>query len=174
MVQRVIVATDDPRIAHAVRSFGGEAMMTSPDHPTGTDRVAEVARITDADVYVNVQGDEPEIDPEMIDAAARLLADERADIATIAVRSADCSRFFDPNTVKVVTGTEGFALYFSRSPLPGSKTTLEQTESLEQLRALENGRRIKVALAEIEPIGVDTPDDYTRFVQRYRKQVRSD
>lgn len=209
MVQRVIVATDDPRIAHAVRSFGGEAMMTSPDHPTGTDRVAEVARVTDADVYVNVQGDEPEIDPSMIDSAARLLADERADIATVAVPSTDRARFFDPNTVKVVTGTEGFALYFSRSPLPGSKTIeswsassgfsflvhvglyafrrefllqfselpktpLEQMESLEQLRALENGRRIKVALAEIEPIGVDTPDDYTRFVQRYRKQVRLD
>jgi len=209
LVERVIVATDDARIADAVRSFGGEAMMTSPHHPTGTDRVAEVARNTAADVYVNVQGDEPDIDPAMIDAAARLLADDRADIATIAVASTDRKRFFDPHTVKVVTDTEGFALYFSRSPLPGAKdieqraaeegfsflihvglyafrrefllqfselpkTPLEQMESLEQLRALENGRRIKVALASTEPVGVDTPDDYARFLRQYRRHIRPD
>jgi 3-deoxy-manno-octulosonate cytidylyltransferase (CMP-KDO synthetase) len=184
-------------------------MMTSPDHATGTDRAAEVARRTDADAFINVQGDEPEIDPAVIDAVTALLQDDRADVATMAVRSSDRARFLDPNTVKVVTDREGFALYFSRSPLPGGKkleqwagsgafsflihvglygfrrdflmrfaelpgSPLEELESLEQLRALENGYRIKVGIAKEEPVGVDTPDDYRRFVERHRGQMGSD
>ena len=203
-VSGVIVATDDRRIFDAVLAFGGRAMMTSPDHPSGTDRVAEVARSLDADAFINIQGDEPEIDPAMIDAAAGLLADDRAAISTLAVRSSDPQRFLDPNCVKVVTDREGFALYFSRSPLPGGKkldarvaapgfrflvhvglygfrrdflmrfaelgkSPLEELESLEQLRALENGYRIKVAVVEHEAMGVDTPEDYARFVERWKR-----
>jgi len=202
-VGRVIVATDDARIADAVRSFGGEAMLTSPDRASGTDRVAEVARHAPADAYINVQGDEPEIDPAMIDAVAELLREDPADVATLAVHCGDRERYLDPNTVKVVVDRAGHALYFSRSPLPGVKdraawmdssefgflahvgiygyrrgflleitatppTPLEKLESLEQLRALESGRTICVGIAEHETAGVDTPDDYRRFVERYR------
>ncbi|NQT18088.1 MAG: 3-deoxy-manno-octulosonate cytidylyltransferase, partial [Planctomycetes bacterium] len=140
---------------------------------------------------------------------AELLADGRAHVGTLAVRSADRERFLDPNTVKVVTDLDGFALYFSRSPLPGGKrleewaltggfsfllhvglysfrrnflmrfarmpkSPLEQLEGLEQLRALENGFRIKVGIAHHEPIGVDTPEDYERFVNNFRAQTTSD
>jgi len=201
-VAKVIVATDDQRVCDAVRSFGGEVIMTSSEHLSGTDRVAEVAENTDAGAYINVQGDEPEILPEMIDAVGELLADPRAGIATLAVRSSDIERFYNPNTVKVVTDLEGFALYFSRSPIPGSKQLdewaespafsflvhvgiygyrrdflmkfaqlpagrLESLENLEQLRALENGFRIKTGTATHEPTGIDTPEDYERFVRRY-------
>jgi len=208
-VSRVIVATDDARIFDAVSAFGGEAMMTSPHHATGTDRVAEIARLTDADAYVNVQGDEPEIEPAMIDAVVELLADDRAHIATLAVRLSDRERFFDPHTVKVVTDLDGFGLYFSRSPLPGGKdlkervksgafsflvhvglygfrrefllqfarmkkSPLEELESLEQLRALENGYRIKVGITDREPTGVDTPEDYRRFVEKHAGKMTAD
>lgn len=119
LVDRVIVATDDRRIAEAVALFGGECRMTSADHPTGTDRLAEVAADLDAGLIVNVQGDEPLIDPRMIDQAVEpLLNDATIEIGTLAARITDAGEFTDPNIVKVVTDRRGFALYFSRAPIP--------------------------------------------------------
>ncbi|MCS6851407.1 MAG: 3-deoxy-manno-octulosonate cytidylyltransferase [Gemmataceae bacterium] len=115
----VIVATDDPRIAAAVRRFGGRVAMTRRDHPSGTDRVAEVARHLDADVVINLQGDEPLIDPEALDLLPGLLErDPEADMATLAVPLRSKGDWLDPNCVKVVCDATGRALYFSRSPIP--------------------------------------------------------
>ncbi|MBX9584597.1 MAG: 3-deoxy-manno-octulosonate cytidylyltransferase [Gemmataceae bacterium] len=114
----VVVATDDDRIRAAVESFGGHAVMTRADHPSGTDRVAEVAAKLGSDVIVNVQGDEPQIDPAAIDRLAGLLADPTADMATLAVPLPDRNSYLSPNVVKVVCDDRGRALYFSRSPVP--------------------------------------------------------
>lgn len=115
----VIVATDDERIARAVASFGGRVCMTRADHPSGTDRVAEVAAGLDADVIVNLQGDEPLIEPATLDNLADLLRDDAdADMATLAVPIASAEQWRDPNCVKVVCDQRGRALYFSRSPIP--------------------------------------------------------
>ena len=203
LVSEVMVGTDHEGIFNAVSGFGGKAVMTSPDHPSGTDRVAEVASKTDYDIIVNVQGDEPIMRPDIIDSAIRLLEDERASIGTLASRIEDRKDIPDPNVVKVVFDRDGFALYFSRAPIPyhrggwdkleaagtsGGKlyrhigiysyrrdvlmklqamapTELEKTEKLEQLRALENGLRIKVDVTEYESHGVDTPDDLERVEQ---------
>lgn len=119
LVSRVVVATDDQRIAAVVRGIGGDAVMTSPRHETGTDRLAEVARELDSDLIVNVQGDEPLIEPEMIDQAIRpLLEDTALQMATLKSRVRCLHDFLSPNVVKVVTDLHGNALYFSRSPLP--------------------------------------------------------
>lgn len=119
LVERVIVATDDERIASAVRSFGGEAFMTSPDHATGTDRIAEVARSLSCGIIVNVQGDEPLIRPEMIDEAVQpLAADPSIAMGTLAREIEDPADVADPNVVKVLFDAQGFALYFSRAPVP--------------------------------------------------------
>jgi 3-deoxy-manno-octulosonate cytidylyltransferase (CMP-KDO synthetase) len=186
----VIVATDDDRILAAVEAFGGKAVMTSPDHPTGTDRIAEALRaMPQATHIVNIQGDEPLIDPALIDELAETMAkDPTLDMAT-AANPLDPSdpAVSDPNVVKVVTALDGRALYFSRSPLPFFRNAvdglpvlrhkgiyaysrsfierfvtwppspLERAESLEQLRALENGASIKVLLTEDTSPGVDTP-----------------
>lgn len=118
-VARVIVATDDQRIEQAVRGFGGEVMLTRADHPTGTDRLAEVAAQLDAELIVNVQGDEPLIDPMMIDQAVRpLLDDPTIKMGTLMSRIDQIDDFYNPNVVKVVTDRSGFALYFSRAPIP--------------------------------------------------------
>lgn len=187
----VIVATDDLRIRDAVLSFGGKVAMTSPDHPTGTDRIAEAARsVPQATHVINIQGDEPLIDPELIDElAAAMAADASLDMATAAnpLDPAD-SIVSDPNVVKVVTALDGKALYFSRSPLPFFRnpveglpvlrhkgiyaysrsflerfvtwppSPLEKAESLEQLRALENGASIRVLVTNDTSPGVDTPE----------------
>jgi 3-deoxy-manno-octulosonate cytidylyltransferase (CMP-KDO synthetase) len=119
LLDRVIVATDDTRILDAVRSFGGEAVMTSTDHVTGTDRIAEVARTLDCDIIVNVQGDEPLIDPVMIDTAVGpLAADPSIPLGTLAAVITDHHEIRDPNVVKVVVDRQGYALYFSRAPIP--------------------------------------------------------
>lgn len=119
LVSEVIVATDDERIASAVRAFGGRAEMTSRDHETGTDRLAEVAAKLSSDIIVNVQGDEPLIDPEMIDEAIMpLTLDPSVVMGTLKSRIKSLHDFLSPNVVKVVTDASGFALYFSRSPLP--------------------------------------------------------
>lgn len=119
LVSEVIVATDDERIASCVRGFGGRVEMTSPDHETGTDRLAEVAQRLDADVVVNVQGDEPLIDPAMIDQAiAPLMEDPTIPMATLKTRIKTLHDFLSPNVVKVVSDPKGNVLYFSRSPLP--------------------------------------------------------
>ena len=118
-VERVIVATDDQRIEQVVKAFGGEVMMTRPDHPTGTDRLAEVAAQLDSELIVNVQGDEPLIDPVMIDEAVRpLLENPSIQMGTLMSRIDEVDDFYSPNVVKVVTDRDGFALYFSRAPIP--------------------------------------------------------
>jgi 3-deoxy-manno-octulosonate cytidylyltransferase (CMP-KDO synthetase) len=118
-VQRVLVATDDQRILDAVAAFGGEARMTRPDHRTGTERIAEVAANVDGDVFVNVQGDEPLIDPSSIDTAvAALLEEPAAQIATVATPIRHAGDIMDPNVVKTVLDFEDNALYFSRAPIP--------------------------------------------------------
>jgi 3-deoxy-manno-octulosonate cytidylyltransferase (CMP-KDO synthetase) len=203
--RRVIVATDDRRIADAVIRFGGEVAMTRADHPTGTDRVAEVAAtIPEAGVIVNVQGDEPEIDGSTIDRLITLLIDDPdAPMATLATPIRDEAVYRDPSCVKVVAA-RGRALYFSRSPIPhhrdgapdfsdpnapaallhlglyayrrdfllsiGSlpRSPLEAAEKLEQLRVLEAGFPIALGLVDEPAIGVDTPEDYRRFVDRWR------
>lgn len=189
----VIIATDDERIADEARRFGGRVQMTRADHPSGTDRVAEVASAhEDAELVVNVQADEPLIDPAAIDAAILPLLEEPAiPMGTLKKRIEDPREIADPNVVKVVTDRFENALYFSRSTIPyprdsGSFThfkhlgiyvyrrdfllrypdlrqgPLEQVERLEQLRALENGFRIRVVETEYESLGVDTPEDLER------------
>jgi len=197
LVSEVTVATDDERILKAVEGFGGRAVMTSPAHASGTDRVAEAARGSKADIIVNLQGDEPLIEPEAIDQAVRpLIEDPGLLMCTLKTPITDEEEYRDPNVVKVVTDSEGFALYFSRSPIPYSKrpfskagsfsrpfkhiglyvfrrdflfrfselppTPLGETEGLEQLRALENGFKIKVVETAYNPVSVDTPEDLER------------
>ena len=191
VVSRVIVATDDPRIVAAVERFGGEVRLTRADHLSGTDRLAEVASTLDCDVIVNVQGDEPLIDPESIaEAVAPLAADPSVHITTLYRRITDPAEIGNPNIVKVAMDREGFALYFSRAPIPYVRdprggwpplyrhiglyayrrsallvvaaldpTPLERAESLEQLRALEHGIRIKTVETAYDSFGVDTPED---------------
>jgi 3-deoxy-manno-octulosonate cytidylyltransferase (CMP-KDO synthetase) len=203
----VLVATDDPRIVAAVESFGGRALLTRRDHPSGTDRVAEVARGLDVDVVINLQGDEPLVDPAALDLLPALLErDTDAEMATLAVPLTSAEQWRNPNCVKVVCDTNGRALYFSRSPIPyvrdgqpdftaqpprflqhlglyayrrrfllGLATLppepLEQLEKLEQLRVLALGRRIQVGVVRQAAIGVDTNEDYERFVRAYRQRV---
>jgi 3-deoxy-manno-octulosonate cytidylyltransferase (CMP-KDO synthetase) len=209
LVSEVIVATDDERIAAAVKGFGGRAEMTAKSHETGTDRLAEVAARSDSDIIVNVQGDEPLIEPAMIDEAIEpMMKDASIVMATLKSRIKSLHDFLSPNVVKVVTDWEGFALYFSRSPLPNfrdkwndlkdetfdsgrllcykhiglyvyrrefllqyaqmSPTYLELAEKLEQLRALENGYKIRVVETSHESIGVDTPPDLEKVLERLK------
>lgn len=211
LVSEVIIATDDERIAAAVRAFGGRVEMTSREHATGTDRIAEVAGRLDSDIIVNVQGDEPLIEPAMIDETIRPLMEDPAIVmSTLKSRIKNLHDFLSPNVVKVVTDWEGFALYFSRSPIPNfrdkwndlkdekfasgrllsykhvglyvyrrefllqyaqmSPTYLELAEKLEQLRALENGYKIKVVETEHESIGVDTPADLEKVLETLRSR----
>lgn len=188
LISRLLIATDDARIADAARAFGAEVAITRDDHPSGTDRVAEAAASTDAEVVVNIQGDEPLIDPAAIDLAVTTLLDDPAcGMATLKKRISDPAEIANPNVVKVVTARDGRALYFSRSPIPFNRGgsaffwkhiglyvyrrelllsysalpqgPLEHDEKLEQLRALENGIPIRVAETSYETIGVDTPQD---------------
>jgi 3-deoxy-manno-octulosonate cytidylyltransferase (CMP-KDO synthetase) len=189
----VIVATDDERIRDVVEGFGGRALMTSDRHPTGTDRLAEAVRFLEADIIVNVQADEPLIEPSMIDEAARALTSvPGAAIGTLRKAIDDEADLANPNVVKVVVDLSGRALYFSRSPLPYARdgrrlapawrhvgiyayrrdalltlaglppTPLEQSESLEQLRALEHGFGIHTLETSYDTIGVDTAADLER------------
>lgn len=217
-IDQVIVATDDERIASAVRSFGGEVRMTRSDHTSGTDRVAEVAGALECrgdDVVINVQGDEPEVTGNVLLKVIDALESGGCDcsIATPATPFDDAGPRtgpgspLDPNCVKVVLDERGRALYFSRSPIPFPRdaggavdrpsrwllhmgvyafraetlhkivhdtrprpSTLERAESLEQLRWLERGLSIAVAVVDHRFVGVDTPDDYAAFVRRYQKR----
>lgn len=127
LVHRVIVATDDERIAAAVRAFGGTPVLTRADHPTGTDRLAEVAAGLESELIVNVQGDEPLIDPAMIEAAVRpLLSDPSIPMGTLKTPLTSLEEFHNPNVVKVVTDRRGFALYFSRAPIPHPRDFSDQ------------------------------------------------
>lgn len=179
---RVIVATDDRRVAEACRSFGADCMMTSPRHPSGTSRCAQVAGRVRAARFVNVQADEPEVRPAMIDAVARLL--DAAPMATLATPFENEADLRNPNRVKVVMDARGRALYFSRAPIPGllhigiygyrretllylqrlPPAPLELAERLEQLRALSHGIDIQVSVVP-GPWrgGIDTPADLARF-----------
>jgi len=194
----VLVATDDDRVFQAMKSCNGEVMMTAADHPTGTDRLAEVAAAyEDIDVIINVQGDEPLIDPGVIDSlAAAFDEDEDLQMATVMTKMDDEEKN-NPNNVKVVTDKKGYALYFSRSLIPYPRvdtgvatykhigiyaykraflldyakmepTILEQTESLEQLRVLENGYKIKVIETDCKFVGVDTAEDLEKVNEVYR------
>ncbi|MEI6654273.1 MAG: 3-deoxy-manno-octulosonate cytidylyltransferase [Verrucomicrobiota bacterium] len=201
----LLVATDDERIREAVLGFGGRVVMTSPDHLTGTDRIAEAVRaVPQATHIVNIQGDEPLIEPALIDALATAMANNPAlDMATAAnpIDPADPA-VLDPNVVKVVTALDGRALYFSRSPLPYFRhpvegllvlrhkgiyaytrgflerfvtwppSPLERAESLEQLRALENGATIHVIITTDTSPGVDTPEQ-AREVERILTESHS-
>ena len=196
----VVVATDDDRIATVVRKFGGRVRMTSSQHPSGTDRLAEVASAEEAALYVNIQGDEPLIDPEAIDAAILSVhGDEAVAMGTLKRQIFDPTDIVNPNVVKVVTNLLGDAIYFSRCPIPYERDgrsqgplyfkhiglyvyrrefllsypdlnvgPLEQAECLEQLRALENGYRIRVVKTEYESLGVDTPEDLERVNKLFR------
>lgn len=200
-LDRLVVATDDERIASAVAAFGGTAVMTRADHPSGTDRVAEVARaFPSAGLIVNIQGDEPELSGAAIDRAVEVLLDHPdIPMSTLATPIREESVYLDPACVKVVTDARGRALYFSRAPIPHHRdglpaggplgllhlglyayrreflldlatlppSSLEQSERLEQLRVLEAGHRIAVAIVEERSVGIDTPEDYRRFVERW-------
>lgn len=196
----VVVATDDQRVKEAVENHGGKAVMTRVDHATGTDRLTEVVTAAPYDGYdliINVQGDEPLIEPELIDSLAREFEqDEELMMATVKTAITEEAEQKNPNNVKVVTDKNGYALYFSRSLLPYPRyqkgvpvykhigiyayrrdfllkyaamepTPLEETEALEQLRALENGYRIKVIETSHRFVGVDTPEDLAKVNEIY-------
>ena len=199
----IVIATDDPRIRDAAQDFRARVVMTRPDHVSGTDRVAEAASASIAQIIVNIQGDEPMLDPAAIDAAILgLLEHDETPMGTLKKRIEDPAEIADPNVVKVVTDQAGNALYFSRSPIPYIRDSseappayfkhiglyiyrrdfllaysdlpigpLEQAERLEQLRALENGFKIRVIETEYESLGVDTPEDWHRVSALYEKMV---
>ena len=191
-LDRLLVATDDARIRQAVESFGGEAVMTDPEHASGTDRVAEAVEQVDCDVVVNIQGDEPMLDPRMIDELVEpFVSDAATEMVTLKQLITEDEELTNQNVVKVACDIRGDALYFSRSLIPClssraqdhrvykhlglysyskaclkklsslSPAPLERIERLEQLRALENGVRIRVVLTKSEGRGVsvDTPED---------------
>jgi 3-deoxy-manno-octulosonate cytidylyltransferase (CMP-KDO synthetase) len=154
-VQQVIVATDDERIVNAVRGFGGEAVLTSPEHRTGTERVAEVAAEIDATIIVNVQGDEPLINPLDIDGAiAPFSLDPMLQVATLITPLAESADLYKPNVVKVVVDREGFALYFSRAPIPYPRYLLEQRAG--KLHDHVKGmKRLDESVADLLPTGLE-------------------
>ena len=193
------VATDDDRILQTVEAFGGRAVMTSTAHRSGTDRIEEAARKleTDADVIINIQGDEPFIQASQIETLCRLFDDPETEIGTLGKRFESIEAAENPNSPKIVTDLRGYALYFSRSIIPFIRgeergewlrhypflkhlgiyayrrevltaitqlpqSPLEIAESLEQLRWLQNGYRIKVGETDVETVGIDTPDDLQR------------
>ena len=193
------VATDDERIFQAVEAFGGRAVMTRADHKSGTDRIEEAVEkiATDADVIINIQGDEPFIQPSQIETLMQLFDNPATQIGTLGKRFETIDAVRNPNSPKIVTDHRGFALYFSRSVIPYIRgieadewlthypflkhlgiyayrrevlaevtrlpqSALEKAESLEQLRWLENGYRIRVGLTDVETVGIDTPEDLAR------------
>ena len=195
----VWVATDDDRIREAVEKFGGRVVMTRADHKSGTDRIEEAAEKTgtQADVVINIQGDEPFVQPSQIKTLMQLFDNADTQIGTLGKHFENIEAVNNPNSPKIVTDKQGFALYFSRSVIPyirGAQdnewlshfpflkhlglyayrrevlheitqlpqSSLEIAESLEQLRWLENGYRIRVGLTDVETVGIDTPEDLQR------------
>ena len=195
----VYVATDDDRIYNTVTDFRGKAVMTRADHKSGTDRIDEAAEKIglNADVIINVQGDEPFIQPSQIETLMQLFDAPETQIGTLGKPFESIDAVENPNSPKIVTDNRGFALYFSRSVIPYIRgkerdswfgeypflkhlgvyayrrevlaevtklpmSSLEKAESLEQLRWLQNGYRIRVGLTDIETVGIDTPEDLTR------------
>lgn len=199
-IDRIIIATDDPRIQQAADQFGAESLMTNPNHPSGTDRIWEVAaQLPEYNWILNVQGDEPLIDPEHLDMAISSIQHHpQADIITLVTPLNDVESWQDPNIVKAVIAQNEQALYFSRAAIPYHRdepnlpahvfrhiglylyrrssleqftqlppSTLELTEKLEQLRALEAGMIIATTLVNKAPIGVDTPQDLVRLADYF-------
>jgi len=193
----VIVATDDKRIFDEVENFGGKACMTSTEHKCGSDRLVEVLqKYENIKIAVNVQGDEPMIEPASIDSAIRvLLEDDKTDLSTLIRKIDEDDEIQNPNVVKAVIDNNGYAMYFSRSPIPYLRnknqastfahiglyvyrreallnmsklpqSNLEKAESLEQLRALQNGMKIKTAVVNYKPVGIDTREDFEEFLQK--------
>jgi len=203
--EKIIIAADDKRIAEAAESFGAECILTRPDHKSGTDRIAEAVKDIDVEIVVNLQADEPEIDPANIDLLAQILIDNpEVPMATLAADFQNAAQIADANIVKLVTDCNGRAIYFSRSPIPSDRETngighrnqylrhigiyayrkeallkitalpqssLEKTEMLEQLRAIENGFTILVGKAKHICDGIDTPAQYAEFVKRYKEKA---
>lgn len=202
LLSEVIVATDDERIFKHVEKFGGKAMMTSSSHQSGTDRCAEVLEKLNSDYHavINIQGDEPFINPDQIDLLAKCFEDDKTELATLINPTDDSSLIHNPNRIKVVIDKNNQALYFSRSAIPFMKeiptsdwaknhpyflhigiygyrsdilksitklpvSGLEKTESLEQLRWLENGYRIKVAKTNFESYSIDSPEDVNNVLK---------
>ena len=192
-VDSVIVATDDKRIVDAVEAFGGIAEYTSQSCQSGSDRISEIAqRHPEFDYIINLQGDEPQISKEVIKVVIDTIKDSDADISTLVRKITDKNQINNPNCVKCVFDNNNNALYFSRCPIPYERnkdkslyyghigiygykrsslikmtsmcqTNLELQESLEQLRALQNGMKIKVSIVDLNPIGIDTIEDYENF-----------
>lgn len=208
LLSEVLVATDDQRIFDAVEKFGGRVVMTRSDHPSGSDRIAEVAATSDAEIIVNIQGDEPLIEPAAIDLGVKILLDHpAAQVGTLVCPIRDAADLRNPNIVKVALAQDNTALYFSRSPIPfcrGVQTDvewvqqytyfkhiglyifrrdmllqfvkwppgiLERVESLEQLRLLEHGVKIHVAVTEYEVRGVDTEEDLVTLNKTFRSKT---
>ena len=202
-IDYVLIATDDQRIYDACVGFGATCEMTREDHQCGTDRLAEViSRRPEIDIIVNVQGDEPEIDPASIDRLVNLIkGDSKAGMATLCAEIESEAELHNPNIVKVVAGIKKQALYFSRSTIPYNRdganwmgayskhlgiyayrketllafsqmaqTPLEKMEKLEQLRALENGIKIAIDKVTHTAAGIDTPEQYAEFVERYNRK----
>ncbi len=196
-LDKLLVATDTLEIKNTVIQFGGEALMTSEKHPSGTDRVAEVARNLPYEIIVDVQGDEPLVKPASIDELVNsMVRDSEVKIATLVTRCRE-GELENPNIVKVACGKDDFAIYFSRMPIPyfrdGNtdyykhvgvygfrrstlleltalpKSKLEEIEGLEQLRALEHNYRIKVVVTPHHTIGVDTPEDISEVEKALRE-----
>ena len=194
LVDRVIIATDDERIFNVCKDFGAEVEMTSTEHKSGSDRIAEVAeRHPDIAYIINLQGDEPLIEQANIELVIKgVLEDEKADISTLLREIKDEDEAQNPNLVKCVFDVDNYAMYFSRSKIPYERnagkskiyghlgiygykrealfkmtklpqTSYEQAESLEQLRALQNGMKIKVAVVDNIPVGIDTLEDFEKF-----------
>ncbi len=198
-LENVIIATDDQRIFDASLSFGADVRMTSSGHRSGTSRVAEIAAQLDSPLIINIQGDEPLLHISMIEDLVQALQDEAIHMATLAVKDNQIADIEDKNIVKVVKDSEDFALYFSRSPIPFDsadyfwkhigiygyqrtfllkfeslqKTRLEKTEKLEQLRALENGYRIKIVDTLHSILSVDTPEDIIK-VENFLREGQHD
>ena len=201
LVRQVLVATDDQTIVDALAPFDTTCVLTDPNHQSGTDRIAEVARELDDDVIVNVQGDEPEIEPAVVDGLIRHMESTADDMATASTPFKRLEDVANPNMVKVVSTLSGHALYFSRSAVPFDRdkaivdpaawqlhlgvyayrrrfllefaawqpTKLETTERLEQLRALEHGKRIYVLPVAAATHGIDTKEQYDEFLKRRRQ-----
>ena len=198
----VIVASDSEEVIRAVQAFGGNAQMTSPNHPSGSDRIWEVASKLDCDIIINVQGDEPFMEPSVIDSLIDVMQESPApDMATVVVPSTREQIANNPNSPKVVVSADNTALYFSRSPIPFLRdggtdmplykhwgiyaysraalskfvslpeSPLEKCEKLEQLRALENGMKIKVIKTNFQSIGIDTPEDLVQ-AEQYLKNLK--
>lgn len=193
MASKVIVATDSEEIFDAVRKFGGEVEMTSSEHKSGSDRIAEAAkRHPEIEYILNLQGDEPQMTPDVIDSLIEALHNSKADISTLVRKIIDKEQIESPNCVKCVFNSENKALYFSRHPIPYPRNSenaeyyahigmyaykkdsllkmtsmdmamIEKSESLEQLRALYNGMEIKIIITNLNPVGIDTIQDFEKF-----------